>query len=768
MPRYASPVAVAVVAALSLLCSVRVSATAAPSAAPTFAPSFAPSAAPSAAPSFAPSAAPSTATPSAAPSIAPTAAPTYTPCLVGRYMNITNTTCIPCSVGTYANTTSATVCTACAEGYFAGSTGTSACTLCGAGYYTVNATGASVCSGCAAGKYNDGTLTTCAVCAAGRYIGTANATECTPAPAGSYVNATGATSASLCTAGTFAADTGSGVCTDCTGATISAAGATVCAPCPLGYDSLDHVSCGVCGTGSSSSGVLGQSCSACAGGTYGPATANAVCLPCPVGTFSPVAGGASTCTNCSAGTTSAAGATACLPVTVAQPTTPPPITSAKPSDASAPTAVRDWFVQVNASASVSFYTASDMTSGATGVDFWLPVVVRNTGVANANITYRPLTGHEVQRVLGELGCYTPGLHVYAGVVLDLPATSTFTARADATPLPRVTQGQRLYRCTNRGLTPLSESLPGGCGGDAHNETGDLVTGAACGRGIFVWASSEQYQLMCRGETWGCKCNHNDSWRNDWNGYLFIVAFSLLTFAALIKFVGLAGGYINLKEDNGVFAEADTNWAGGKADGWTVYVLGAGPATVVANVAVYTGAVVFATAVLTVNAAELDPYTDPAGRDPAGARTFYGFFVGNQAAYSGIYAAAFAVIAFDLLGVTTWLSKTSNAVASLARSMFVTLQALTLAVCLVLIVPLYYQSPLPYAWLIPFFAIVGSVLARGLSGILSFFLGDAGGSRRNEYSMAFFQLCLIAIYGVSAWALLLRPCARAFKFDHYAF
>ncbi len=760
---------VAVVVLVSLLCASRVSAaTAAPTSVPTAIPSAVPTAVPSAVPSAAPTAAPSTATPSAVPSAAPTAAPTYTPCLVGRYMNITNTTCIPCAVGTYTNTTSATICTECAAGYFAASTGTSACTLCGAGSYTVNATGASACSGCVAGKYNDGTLTTCAVCALGKYASDANASECTPAAAGYYMNMTGASAAAACAAGTFAADTGSSACTDCTGATISAAAAAVCVPCPLGYDSLDHVSCAVCGTGTSSGGVLGAHCTLCAGGTYGPATANAVCLPCPAGTYSPVGGGASTCTNCSAGTTSGERATSCVASTVANPTTPPSVPAIKPSDASAPTAVKEWTAQVNASGSLTFYTASDMTSGATGVDFWLPVLVKNTGVAHANITYRPLTGHEVQRLLGELGCYTPGLHVYSGAVLDLPPTSTFTARIDSTPLLRVTQSQRLYRCTNRGLTPLSEPLPGGCGGDLHNETGDLVTGAACGRGIFVWASSEQYQLMCRGETFGCGCNHNDSWRNDWRGYLFLVAFSCLTLAALIKFGGLLFGFINLKEDGGVFAESDTEWASGSSEGWALYVCGTGPITIVSNTLLYVGAVVFITAVLVVDANDLDPYTDPGGRDPQGARTFYAYFVGNQAAYTGIYAAAFAFILMDLGGITGWLSRKDSSVSKFTKSVFVTAQALTLAIGLVLIVPLYYQSPLPYAWLIPFFAIVGSVLARALAAFSALCWDSGSGSRKNENAMAFFQLCLIAIYAYSAWALLLRPCARVFKFPHYAF
>ena len=125
-----------------------------------------------------------------------------------------------------------------------------------------------------------------------------------------------------CVAGTYFQDGSAGsTCTLCPAGTYAGTGAgqsvSGCLPCPAGNGSASGASsCTQCGAGTYSTG--GSACTPCAAGSYSTtlgATSASVCTQCPAGNGS--ASGASSCAQCSAGTYSVGGST-CTPCSAGQ------------------------------------------------------------------------------------------------------------------------------------------------------------------------------------------------------------------------------------------------------------------------------------------------------------------------------------------------------------------------------------------------------------------------------------------------------------------
>ena len=134
-------------------------------------------------------------------------------CVVGTYLNLTNSTCLacpsgsfcrqgstaptPCGVGTFMGSAGASACASASAGYFVSTTGATAQTACAAGSY-VSVVGASTCLLCTAGT-NDavttGRTTACPLCAANAYC--PNGTYAPSCPANTK-SSQGATSAISC------------------------------------------------------------------------------------------------------------------------------------------------------------------------------------------------------------------------------------------------------------------------------------------------------------------------------------------------------------------------------------------------------------------------------------------------------------------------------------------------------------------------------------------------------------------------------------------
>jgi hypothetical protein len=103
------------------------------------------------------------------------------------------------------------------------------------GATTVNCTATDTAGNSASASF---TVTVGLWCTAGNYLATANASSCTPAPAGSYVPTDGASAAQLCPAGSFSATTGATACTPApANSYVPTPGATAATPCATGTTS---------------------------------------------------------------------------------------------------------------------------------------------------------------------------------------------------------------------------------------------------------------------------------------------------------------------------------------------------------------------------------------------------------------------------------------------------------------------------------------------------------------------------------------------------
>lgn len=244
------------------------------------------------------------------------------PCPAGEYINVDGqATCLFCPKGRFSGATGSTLCSACSAGKVTTSLGRTECTSCLTGKFALG-TGNPECSSCSAGRYTDTkTASSCKYCAAGRFqaatgksscdqclVGTANSasgqSECEPCDVGAVATSLGSESCTLCSPGSFAAFNDPG-CTECSAGSFSAfEGSGSCTTCPAGTfsDNDGSTVCTACGTGKATATDGLTLCDDCEPGRFAATEGNFFCPPCGPGTYSGIAGGASTCTECLAGT----------------------------------------------------------------------------------------------------------------------------------------------------------------------------------------------------------------------------------------------------------------------------------------------------------------------------------------------------------------------------------------------------------------------------------------------------------------------------------
>ena len=159
---------------------------------------------------------------------------------------------------------------------------------------------------------------------------------------------------------------------------------------------------------------------------------------------------------------------------------------------------------------------------------------------------------------------------------------------------------------------------------------------------------------------------------------------------------------------------------------------------------------FAAMVLSLNAAELDPFTDPARHDPRGSAHILRFLCwATRQPTLASTRPRFAFVAFDLRGLRTGCPATEQRSHRHSSRCSSPTQALTLAFALVLIVPSTTSRPslrladpvLCHRW--------ETSLSRGLALLISLseeFCGLQSSKRLSRLGSAFFS-CLIAIYAI---------------------
>lgn len=176
----------------------------------------------------------------------------------------------------------------------------SAC-QCRAGYERVG----NLCSPCVAGRFKSasGNITTCQLCPAGQYQGSAGQASCINCAQGSYASATGSGECLPCPTGQYADALGSTKCTLCPAGTssdtLSATSRSQCRDCGLNrYSSDGDSSCRACGVGATTAGSLSSAVCFCPANMYGnPYTS---CLNCPANTVKQQTSSLTTSADCSA------------------------------------------------------------------------------------------------------------------------------------------------------------------------------------------------------------------------------------------------------------------------------------------------------------------------------------------------------------------------------------------------------------------------------------------------------------------------------------
>ena len=265
-------------------------------------------------------------------------------CAAGTYQTLSGSKgeCVLCAPGTYqsgSGMTSTDNCSSCIPGKFAAGNGTLECTKCSPGKYQslyastnesdclycpsglVPNMDASACMYCSAGNYYNKNLTTCIacqpgayqksgviyvtsclVCASGKFQTGLGSTECTMCPAGTYQTGSGVTSSNQCSeCGAGQYQTGQGMvcilsCKFCeVGTYQSAKGKESCIPCPAGsyQGQVGTLACIPCLIGSYQTGlgmVDSKSCVLCPPGTFQSALGASSCLACEPGTYQPIHG----------------------------------------------------------------------------------------------------------------------------------------------------------------------------------------------------------------------------------------------------------------------------------------------------------------------------------------------------------------------------------------------------------------------------------------------------------------------------------------------
>jgi len=249
-------------------------------------------------------------------------------CKVGHYSPAGKAPCMECPVGKYSATIASAHCTDCPAGwapaawdsvypiltptptnwaskyvwgnfYYQATSGASSCSKCPSGRYSES--GSSSCLGCNAGSYfvpdvtkltigrPSSSSSSCLKCDAGRHSAAAGATTCAECPAGKNSLRGSSTCSTFagCPAGHFQPSSPGKACKACKSGHYSVAGATACSECDAGQYQPD--------TGASS-------CSECAAGRYATRRVSP-CGSLPQGYQCPAADvqspyGASTCLAC--------------------------------------------------------------------------------------------------------------------------------------------------------------------------------------------------------------------------------------------------------------------------------------------------------------------------------------------------------------------------------------------------------------------------------------------------------------------------------------
>ena len=223
--------------------------------------------------------------------------------------------CTLCFLGKYSAAVQATTnatCATCDAGSFS-TKGASICTDCGAGTFSFQE--ASACTECSIGKYSTAAGTKTGVFLENfvqvEYFAANSPTVCTFCSAGFYTDSLGSSMCHGCIPGKYAYASAS-ACTDCAPGKASpwtsAQNDTVCNDCKRGsWAAAAYAQCTMCAPGKSGNVSAAESelsCEICAGGLYSRAGQPSPCPECAAGKYSSI--GASTCTNCSAGTFSPA------------------------------------------------------------------------------------------------------------------------------------------------------------------------------------------------------------------------------------------------------------------------------------------------------------------------------------------------------------------------------------------------------------------------------------------------------------------------------
>jgi hypothetical protein len=485
-----------------------------------------------------PPTAPTTLAPTLAPTRTPTAAPTQAQLCEPGYSS-GPTTCTNCTAGTYSATTSRNnTCIDCPINTYQNASTATSCIACGTGFSTLGNTGYSQCISCTGGMYRGASDTNCTACPDGSYAAAGSA-ACTVAAPGSYTN--GLKTASVnCSAGSYSAGNVTG-CTSCAVGKFSADAASVCSACAAGtfQANTGATTCTPCAAGKYNKGLGAEVCTSCPINTFTAVTGwQADCVPCPANKTTGSTTGSTSCSDCPGDQISAPGK-ACHSPGSKVPDVPPANWLAT---AGAPVRVA---ATVAGSGTLAFPVPHRVHSQSSYTFGNAAITLTSQRTDAVNITYRPIRPEDINGFHAdpEFQCYTPGYHVVAAFAIDSPAATLFTVSADLSNLPYTTRGREIWLC-NGALEPVNTY----CNYDAaaSTDSGTVVTGYACSKGIFAVVESRHYTLDCDAGTYGFICEHNVAYRTGsrWEDILLYVS---VTTAAAGEFLVVILILMMLKE-----------------------------------------------------------------------------------------------------------------------------------------------------------------------------------------------------------------------------
>jgi hypothetical protein len=207
--------------------------------------------------------------------------------------------CVACPVGR-ANPLAGSECSDCVAGRYTTLEATIECAECSPGYYQEN-NGTDACEKCPAGRASDYGQSACDICAAGNYTALEAQAACVQCPIGRYSASAEASTCVGCTGNTYTDEPGMSVPLDCPLGQIANSARSGCTPCLEGTFSAGASTCTDCSVGTSTNGTTGAStCWDCAPGYYSDVLRTPECVPCAPGSFIGEYG-ADVCTACPVG-----------------------------------------------------------------------------------------------------------------------------------------------------------------------------------------------------------------------------------------------------------------------------------------------------------------------------------------------------------------------------------------------------------------------------------------------------------------------------------